>query len=74
MRLRMVTIRAVVFDVGGTLIDESRLWRGWADWLGVSRQALDAALQETIVRGEPPIRALEALPRVRSASGGGATP
>jgi HAD superfamily hydrolase (TIGR01662 family) len=30
-------IRAVVFDVGETLIDESRLWERWADWLGVPR-------------------------------------
>ena len=27
--------RAVVFDVGETLIDESRLWGAWAEWLGV---------------------------------------
>jgi FMN phosphatase YigB (HAD superfamily) len=30
-----VTVRAVVFDVGETLIDESRAWTAWADWLGV---------------------------------------
>ena len=29
-------IRAVVFDVGETLVDESRLWLRWADRLGVT--------------------------------------
>ena len=27
-------IEAVVFDVGETLVDETRLWAEWADWLG----------------------------------------
>ena len=31
----MSDVRAVVFDVGETLIDESRLWAAWAEWLGV---------------------------------------
>ncbi|WP_424530282.1 HAD family hydrolase [Sphaerisporangium viridialbum] len=30
-------VRAVVFDVGETLIDETRIWSRWADRLGVSR-------------------------------------
>ncbi|MFC4535023.1 HAD family hydrolase [Sphaerisporangium dianthi] len=30
-------IRALVFDVGETLIDETRIWSRWADRLGVSR-------------------------------------
>jgi HAD superfamily hydrolase (TIGR01549 family) len=29
-------VRAVVFDVGETLVDESRLWLRWADRLGVT--------------------------------------
>ncbi|MDI1466200.1 HAD family hydrolase [Catellatospora sp. KI3] len=33
-------IKAVVFDVGETLIDESRIWSRWADRLGVPRFAL----------------------------------
>ncbi|WP_026208950.1 HAD family hydrolase [Catelliglobosispora koreensis] len=32
-------IRAVVFDVGETLIDETRIWSRWADRLGVPRLA-----------------------------------
>ncbi|GIH76507.1 HAD family hydrolase [Planobispora longispora] len=30
-------IRALVFDVGETLIDETRIWSRWADRLGVTR-------------------------------------
>jgi HAD superfamily hydrolase (TIGR01549 family) len=33
-------VRAVVFDVGETLIDESRIWLRWADRLGVPASAL----------------------------------
>ena len=29
-------IKAVVFDVGETLIDETRIWSRWADRLGVA--------------------------------------
>jgi HAD superfamily hydrolase (TIGR01549 family) len=30
-------IKAVVFDIGETLIDETRIWSRWADRLGVTR-------------------------------------
>ncbi|GHJ44430.1 hypothetical protein Cs7R123_17720 [Catellatospora sp. TT07R-123] len=33
-------IKAVVFDVGETLIDETRIWSRWADRLGVPRFAM----------------------------------
>ncbi|MFF0310500.1 HAD family hydrolase [Streptosporangium sp. NPDC004379] len=33
-------VRAVVFDVGETLIDETRIWSRWADRLGVTRFTL----------------------------------
>jgi HAD superfamily hydrolase (TIGR01662 family) len=32
-----VPVRAVVFDVGETLVDETRIWSEWADWLGIPR-------------------------------------
>lgn len=32
-----MVVRAVVFDVGETLIDETRIWSRWADRLGVTR-------------------------------------
>ncbi|NUT42102.1 MAG: HAD family hydrolase [Thermoactinospora sp.] len=37
-------IKAVVLDVGETLIDETRIWSRWADRLGVSRFVLMGAL------------------------------
>ncbi|RSN04404.1 haloacid dehalogenase [Nonomuraea sp. WAC 01424] len=37
-------VRAVVLDVGETLIDETRIWSRWADRLGVSRFVLMGAL------------------------------
>jgi HAD superfamily hydrolase (TIGR01549 family) len=37
-------IKAVVFDVGETLIDETRIWSRWADRLGVPRLAFIGVL------------------------------
>ncbi|MEU5862427.1 HAD family hydrolase [Nonomuraea sp. NPDC047529] len=37
-------VKAVVLDVGETLIDETRIWSRWADRLGVSRFVLMGAL------------------------------
>ena len=44
-------VKAVVFDVGETLIDESRLWRAWADWLGVPPFTFFVALGSVIGSG-----------------------
>ena len=44
-------IRAVVFDVGETLVDETEAWGDWADWLGVPRLTFFAALGGVIARG-----------------------
>lgn len=46
-------IKAVIFDVGETLIDESRVWRGWAAYLEVPEVDLIAARDDLIARGEP---------------------
>jgi HAD superfamily hydrolase (TIGR01662 family) len=46
-----VTIRAVVFDVGETLVDETRVWSDWADWLGVPRLTFLAVVGALIERG-----------------------
>jgi HAD superfamily hydrolase (TIGR01549 family) len=43
-----VAIRSVVFDVGETLVDETRMWGEWADWLGVTRLTFFAALGAVI--------------------------
>ena len=43
-----MTIKAVFFDVGGTLVDETRMFNEWADWLAVSRADFFAAIGATI--------------------------
>jgi len=54
-------VTTVVFDVGETLVDESRLWRLWADRLGVPNHVLFAVLGATIERGEHHRRVFEVL-------------
>ncbi|MBI2780494.1 MAG: HAD family hydrolase [Chloroflexi bacterium] len=44
-------MEAVVFDVGETLVDETRAWGVWAEWLGVPPLTLAAALGAVIARG-----------------------
>jgi HAD superfamily hydrolase (TIGR01662 family) len=44
-------IRAVVFDVGEVLIDESREYGTWADWLNVARHTFSAVFGAVIARG-----------------------
>jgi hypothetical protein len=46
-----VTVRAVVFDVGETLVDETDSWGDWADWLGITRLTMFATLGSVIARG-----------------------
>ncbi|WP_327674740.1 HAD family hydrolase [Kitasatospora sp. NBC_00458] len=46
-----MTIRAVVFDVGECLVDETREYGTWADWLGVPRHTFVSTLGATIARG-----------------------
>lgn len=52
-------IRAVCFDIGETLIDETRHWDEWAAFLGVPRLTLFATLGMTMWRGEPHRRVFE---------------
>jgi HAD superfamily hydrolase (TIGR01549 family) len=47
-----VPIRAVWFDVGEALIDETREYGTWADWLGVPRHTFSAVFGAVIARGE----------------------
>jgi HAD superfamily hydrolase (TIGR01662 family) len=44
-------IRAVYFDVGETLIDESTEYGTWADWLGVPRHMFSAVFGQVIAQG-----------------------
>jgi FMN phosphatase YigB (HAD superfamily) len=44
-------IEAVVFDVGETLVDETREYGTWADWLGVPRHTFSAVFGTVIALG-----------------------
>lgn len=44
----MESVDAVVFDIGETLVDETRYWEGWARWLGVPLPTLLGALGAVI--------------------------
>ena len=43
--------RWVVFDVGETLVDETRVWSTWADVCGIPRLTFMAVLGAVIARG-----------------------
>ncbi|MEU8663316.1 HAD family hydrolase [Actinoplanes philippinensis] len=45
-------IRAVLFDIGGTVLDETREFASWADWLGVPRHTFSAVFGAVIARGQ----------------------
>jgi HAD superfamily hydrolase (TIGR01549 family) len=52
-------IRAVCFDVGETLVDETRHWLGWAEFLGVPALTLFTAIGVTMERGQSLRRVFE---------------
>lgn len=54
-----MAITAVFFDVGSTLVDETRMFTDWADTLGVPHMEFHAALGATIQAGEPHRRVFE---------------
>lgn len=56
-----MSIRAVFFDVGETLVDETRQWASWADWLDIPHLAFFAVLGGVIERGEHHRRVFELL-------------
>ena len=45
-------VRAVFFDVGEVLIDESTEYGTWADWLGIPRHTFSSVFGAVIARGE----------------------
>jgi HAD superfamily hydrolase (TIGR01549 family) len=57
--LPSMPIRAVCFDVGETLIDETRHWIEWADFLGVPAMTLFTAIGVTMERGQSLRRVFE---------------
>lgn len=58
---RGVGVRIVVFDVGETLIDESRIFQRWADRLGVPRLAFLGTLGAVLHDGGTPADAIRLL-------------
>jgi len=44
-------IRAVVFDIGETLLDDTAEWGAWADWIGVSRHTFSTVLGAVTATG-----------------------
>ncbi|HEY8998912.1 MAG TPA: HAD family hydrolase [Candidatus Saccharimonadales bacterium] len=47
----MTKIFAVCFDVGETIVDETREYGTWADWLGVPRHTFSAVFGAVLARG-----------------------
>lgn len=47
----MPPIEAVFFDVGETIVDETREYGTWADWLGIPRHTFSAVFGAVIARG-----------------------
>jgi FMN phosphatase YigB (HAD superfamily) len=54
-------IEGVVFDVGYTLIDETRRWREWAEWLEVGAEELWVSMRSVIAEGVHHVEALRRL-------------
>jgi HAD superfamily hydrolase (TIGR01549 family) len=57
----MSRVRAVFFDLGETLLDETRMWGSWADLLGVSRLTFFGALGAVIERGQHHLNVFDVL-------------
>ncbi len=51
MRKTKGMIRSVVFDVGETLLDDTREWARWADWINVPRHTFSAVLGAVTAEG-----------------------
>ncbi|HSX07199.1 MAG TPA: HAD family hydrolase [Candidatus Saccharimonadia bacterium] len=47
----MTKITAVCFDVGETIVNETREYGTWADWLGVPRHTFSAVFGAVLARG-----------------------
>jgi HAD superfamily hydrolase (TIGR01549 family) len=54
-----MTLRAVLFDVGETLVDETRLWEAWAEWLGIPHLTFMGVLGGLIERDQHHLAVLE---------------
>ncbi|WP_280434375.1 HAD family hydrolase [Nocardia carnea] len=47
----MPTVESVVFDIGETLLDDTREFGSWADWIGVPRHTFSAVLGAVTAAG-----------------------
>ena len=54
-------LESVVFDLGETLVDETRQWSEWADWLGVSTFTLFGAMGAAIAGRRHHLDAFETI-------------
>jgi HAD superfamily hydrolase (TIGR01549 family) len=54
-------ITTVAFDVGETLISDTSVWAGWADWLGIPRHTLSALVGAVVVKGRDNADALRLI-------------
>jgi HAD superfamily hydrolase (TIGR01549 family) len=54
-------IRAVVFDIGETLLDDTREWEAWADWLSVPTHTLSALVGAVVAQGRDNADALRLI-------------
>ncbi|MFD0900608.1 HAD family hydrolase [Actinomadura sediminis] len=52
---------SVVFDVGETLVDDTREWRAWADWLGVPAHTMSALVGAVTAQGRDNAEALRLI-------------
>ena len=46
-------IRAVYFDIGETILDRTREYQGWAEWLGLPAHTFSAVFGAMIAEGRP---------------------
>lgn len=58
-------LAAIFFDVGETLVDETEVWGGWADWLGVPRLTFFAAMGAVLARDRDGLQRTEERPVLR---------
>ncbi|WP_434739373.1 HAD family hydrolase [Micromonospora sp. SH-82] len=54
-------IKSVVFDVGETLLDDTREFQAWADWLRVPRHTLSALVGIVVAQGRDNAEAFDYL-------------
>ena len=54
-------IRAAVFDIGETLVNDATYWGSWADWLGVPRHTLAVLVGDVTAQGRDNADALRLI-------------